>query len=131
MAKAKAPDPRTVTAELSAAERATELADIRTKTAITVHVDGDEWVWRLANATVADMIALEKDVGWTLAQFLGRITAPHDPVASAVAVWLARRQHGDRVTWRTVSEEFQIGAEFWVEEGDSGLVDPSPLAESG
>lgn len=127
---AKAPDPR----RLSAKKRAEAAQNYR----LNILLDGVEHVFRLADVTAPDVAALRQATGWRVLNLVSELSIPNgfpEPDAIAAAVWLARRQAGERdLPYEDVAAAVKVGSEYEasfhsdaeVEEEDGGFPDPPP-----
>lgn len=103
---AKAPDPRA----LARKNRAEAAANYR----LTIHLNGVDHVFRLADVRASDVAALRQATGWRVID-LARELSSAFPEADAVAagVWLARRQAGERdLPYDAVADLVTVGSDY-------------------
>lgn len=120
---ATAPNPR----QMAAQRRAEAFANFR----VVIVVDGAEHVFRLAEVTAIDVADLRRALGISPTDLAGELSVLPDADRAAAAVWLARRQAGERrLEYETVAEKFKVGMAVSVhhedepEADDGGFVDP-------
>jgi hypothetical protein len=127
---AKAPNPR----RLAAKKRAEAAQNYR----LALILDDNEWVFRLADVTATDVADLRRATGWRVLDLVRELSTQGtypEPDAIAAAVWLARRQAGERdLPYESVAQGVTVGSEYEAsfhsdveaEEEDGGFPDPPP-----
>ena len=120
---ATAPNPR----QLAAKRRAEAFSNFR----VIITVDSTQHTFRMAEVTAIDVADLRRALGITPPQLAGDLGVLPDADRAAAAVWLARRQAGERsLDYETVAASFTLGQavsarhEDDPEEDDGGFVDP-------